>query len=73
MLKTEHDLESKLRAKLALGTLDTEYVSIHPVLRHARRRLAARNLATFSLARIWLALACLLAPALTNRTRRRYR
>jgi len=34
-----------------------------PVLRRARRRLAARHVLTHLLGRIWLALACLLAPA----------
>lgn len=36
---------------------------IQPVLRRARRRVAARNVMTLILGRIWLALARLLAPA----------
>jgi len=68
MLDTDRGIEAMLRAEWRQAASD-EVFAIRPVLRKARRRLAVRNVAGFMLGRIWLALACLCAPTVTN-TRR---
>ncbi|OYT72381.1 MAG: hypothetical protein CFK52_05015 [Chloracidobacterium sp. CP2_5A] len=61
MITNDSDpLETELAASLRLpATLP----DLSPVLRAARRRVAARSVLALALGRIWLALARLLAPA----------
>lgn len=54
--------EARLAQSLARPASDSTS-DIQPVLRRARRRVAARNVLALILGRIWLALARLLAPA----------
>lgn len=62
-MKTSTDpFEAWLASSLAHPSSDGA-PDIQPVLRRARRRVAARNVLALILGRIWLALARLLAPA----------
>jgi len=72
MLDTDREIEALLRAAWVQES-SGERVTVHPVLRKARRRLAVRNVTGFMLGRIWLALAKLCAPVVTgtHRSRRR--
>ncbi|WP_156890029.1 MULTISPECIES: hypothetical protein [Pseudomonadota] len=58
--ETTQRLEAELAA--ALRAEPQPPPELAPVLRRARRRLAARHLLTHALGRIWLALARLFAP-----------
>lgn len=61
MSEPETPLEAALTA--ALRAEPHAPPDLAPVLKRARRRLAARNVLTLTLGRMWLALARLLAPA----------
>lgn len=61
MSESTKRLEAALAAALRSDALPPP--DLAPVLRRARRRLAARHVLTHLLGRIWLALACLFAPA----------
>jgi len=69
MQEIDRELETSLRKRLALKADEQGGDAIQPVLRRARRVLAIRNAGVFMLGRIWLALACLFAPAMTRRRR----
>ncbi|MFN3565673.1 MAG: hypothetical protein ACK4V1_06785 [Burkholderiaceae bacterium] len=63
---SEPDERFEARLTAALRAEPHAPPDLAPVLRRARRRVAARNVLTLTLGRMWLALARLLAPAVAR-------